>query len=208
LEASFVATDDNDKTLGKPLHWTAWLLPEQKAAWRKKVSEGVSRGMREFHATRTPEQRERLRQKSTDAAICRTFTPHRPGTGFQKGHGKMGTSPLSLARRELTKVQKASIRRIIKDLVEVQPEMWIEAIIRGVQSEPPRSFPYLMMAAQYLDGKPTTEPPPDPIADLSALTREELAQRAAALVARLRETEERAAGSLPVIDVQPVEDTK
>jgi len=76
-----------------------------------------------------------------------------------------------------------------------------DAIIQGLLAPPSRSFPYIALAAAYLDGKPIDAEPPDHYReDLSNLTREQLRDRAVALANRLQEE---ARESLPVIDVTP-----
>lgn len=84
-----------------------------------------------------------------------------------------------VGKTTLAKIEKASVHRIIKDLVGTQPELIKDAIIAGLLAPPPRSFPYIALAAAYLDGKPAqAEPVSQPIVDLSELTRDQLAERA------------------------------
>lgn len=110
-------------------------------------------------------------------------------------------SPAALARRTMTQVQNASVKRILKDIVGVQPELVREAIIEGLSAPPPRSFPYIALAASYLDGKPVDAPPnPDGKADLSELTRDQLLARAMHIAKQL---ERDYTSDLPVIDVLP-----
>ena len=182
--------------------------PEQKAAWREKVSLGTSVGMDQWHASRTPEHRELARQRIKDARLCRIFVPNQRGNRWQKGRKPVGnTTETALAKREFTKVRTASVKRILKDIVETQPELIRDAIIEGLLAPPPRSFPYIALAAAYLDGKPIdAEPPVERPNDLSELTTEQLLQRAVSIATRMsREAQERAAaltnGPLPVIDV-------
>ena len=179
--------------------------PEQRAAWRARVSLGTSVGMDEWHAQRTDAEREQARQQITDAAICRTWSPQTPATKWQKGHTPVGnTTPDALARRSLTRVQNASVKKILRDIVDVQPELIRDAIIEGLQAPPPRSFPYLALAAAYLDGRPTDAVPPvEGKEDLSDLTRDQLLVRAMGIAQRLRDEVQRECSDseLPVIDV-------
>ena len=106
----------------------------------------------------------------------------------------------ALARREFTRVKAASVKRILKEIVGIEPDLIRAAIIDGLSAPPPRSFPYIALAAAYLDGKPIdAEPPIQAIADLSELTNEQLRERAALLAAHFRgEVQEEG-----VIDVVP-----
>jgi hypothetical protein len=52
---------------------------------------------------------------------------------------------------------KASVRAILAEVVADEPTLLREAIRRGLAAPPPKSFPYLQMAAHYLDGKPAEE---------------------------------------------------
>jgi len=191
----------------------ASLTEEQKAARREKISAGTTVGMNKWHASRTEEHREHARELMTASAICRTFNGRRtPSTMWKKGHHPVNnTTPVALARRELTKVQKASIKRIIRDLVLEEPDKWREAIQRGRDARPPFSFPYVALAASYLDLKANEPEPPTPHEDLSDLTNEELMERAIALSNRLQadvreQAELVAANTLPVIDVQVIKE--
>ena len=104
----------------------------------------------------------------------------------------------------LAKIEKASIKRIMKDLATTEPELFRDAIIAGLLAPPPRSFPYIALAAAYLDGKPVdagTHRELDtslPI-DLSSLSREQLGERAEKLVRMLKASDE-------VIDATIVDD--
>ena len=103
----------------------------------------------------------------------------------------------------LARLEKASIKRILKDLATTDPELFREAIIAGLQAPPPRSYPYLCLAAAYIDGKPIdAEPPIEHIVDLSALSRDELRDRAERLVHLLKG--ESTSTGLAVIDATVV----
>jgi hypothetical protein len=195
----------------KPIPWyRRWRVnrtPEQKAAWRKNVSIGTSVGMDNWHAKRTPAQRERSRQLQIDAAICRTFTPHTPGHRFEKGNRPVAdNTPAALALRSQRRVIKASVKRIMDEIVSDDPELIRNAIIDGLQAPAPRSFPYIALAAAYLDGKPIdAKPVDDDKANLCELTIEQLRDRALALAERLREKALPPPSDLPVIDITPEE---
>ncbi len=182
--------------------WHASQTPEQRAALRERIRVGTTAGMHEWHAQRTEAEREQSTQHIRDAALCRVWSPQRPGHKWQKGRGPVGnTTPEALARRSMTRVEAASVKRILKDIVAVQPELVRDAIIEGLLATPPRSFPYIALAAAYLDGKPIdAQPPVDNREDLSELTRDELLARALAIARRLKAEQ---AGELPVIDVIP-----
>ena len=182
--------------------------PAQRAAWRKRVSLGTSSGMDAWHARRTDAERQQARQRIKDAAICRTWSPQAPAKQWQRGHKPVGnTTPDALARRSLTRVQTASVKKIMRDIVGVRPDLIRDAIIEGLQAAPPRSFPYIALAAAYLDGKPIPAGPPiDGREDLSSLTRDQLLTRALCVAQRLQAEEQSVASggeALPVIEVMP-----
>ncbi len=181
--------------------------PEQKAAWRKRVSQATAEAVTAWHGQRSPEAKEATRERCRDAALCRTFAPRRPGHRLPKGKSfPMSHTPEAIAARSTKAVQKASIARILREIVVTEPEMIRAALVEGISAPPPKSFPYLMMAASYLDGKPIDL---DPDAgrnshDLSGLSNEELISRATAAVERMRrELRVAPAEQHPVIDVTP-----
>ncbi|HXG90322.1 MAG TPA: hypothetical protein VNJ02_18505 [Vicinamibacterales bacterium] len=185
--------------------WHASRTPEQRAAWREKVSIGTSVGMDMWHAQRTQAERDKSRQLITDAAVARMWIRRQPGAGtkFLKGHAVANSnSPEALALRTMNQIQKASVARILKDIVRVQPELIRDAIIEGLQAPPPRSFPYIALAAAYLDGKPVDAPPVggDNREDLSELTRDQLLARALNVANQLQR-EHAPEPALPVIDI-------
>jgi hypothetical protein len=183
--------------------------PEERAAWREQVSLGTAIAMLAWHARRTPEQRDQTRQRQSDAAVCRMFLPHQPGTKLQKGQRPVA-SPDMPALRALSRVQSASVKRILKEIVTTDPDLMRDAIIEGLQAPPPRSFPYIALAAAYLDGKPVNgDPPNDGRPDLSNFTNDELVARALAVATHLRQqAEDCERAQLPVIDVTPVPEKK
>ena len=84
-----------------------------------------------------------------------------------------------------------------------------DAIVAGLEADPPRSFPYVALAAAYLDGKPANgePPPPQQLADLSTLSREQLRERAERLVQRLTAApDESTSTGLAVIDATIIRD--
>ncbi len=202
---------DNKPASNKSLalkRYHASRTPEQRAAWRERISLFTKAGMYDWHARRTDAEREQARQRITDAAVDRMWMPKRPGTSFQKGHQPVGnTTPEALARRTLTQVRNASVKRILMDIVGVQPELLYDAIIEGLKAPPPRSFPYIALAAAYLDGKPIDAPPPeDNRPDLSELSRDQLLARALGVAKRLQAADaatQEVHNGLPVIDVLP-----
>lgn len=58
------------------------------------------------------------------------------------------------AKDKLPRSAKASIKKIFEEVGSTDPEMIRAAIMRGLQAEPPKSFPYLQLAAAYVDGRP------------------------------------------------------
>lgn len=180
--------------------------PEQRAERSARISLFTRAGMYEWHAGRTDAEREQSRQAISDAALSRTWAPKTPGNKFRKGHKPVAnTTPEALARRTLTQVRNASVERILADIVGTQPELLYDAIIEGLKAAPPRSFPYIGLAAAYLDGRPIDAPPPeDNRPDLSELTRDQLLARALEVARRLQaEAPQEVRNGLPVIDVIP-----
>jgi hypothetical protein len=74
-----------------------------------------------------------------------TWTPEtvKPGPGRPPG-----------ARDKIPRSVKASIRKIFEEIASTEPELIRAGIIAGLQAEPPKSFPYLQLAAAYVDGRP------------------------------------------------------
>jgi hypothetical protein len=164
--------------------------------------------MPRWQASRTPEDKETARQRIKAAALCHLWTPitRNNPNAFKKGRRPVGnTTPAALARRELTMVQKASIKRIMADLVGTQPELVRDALIEGLQARPPFSVPYLVLASAYLDGKPIdANPDAERGLDLSGLTREQLVARAFDIARTMQEkSSELEVTELEVIDVTP-----
>lgn len=49
---------------------------------------------------------------------------------------------------------KASVVRVLEAVVSDDPELVAQAILRGLRGKPRESFPFVQLAAHYLDGKP------------------------------------------------------
>jgi hypothetical protein len=49
---------------------------------------------------------------------------------------------------------RGSVKKIIEHLADQRPQTIGKALARGLAAPPPRSFPYIQLAAHYLDGKP------------------------------------------------------
>lgn len=68
---------------------------------------------------------------------------------FQKGHklakGRPKGSP---------NILPASVKDAIRDVVQQHREDIEQAMLRGFKSGPPKSYGYLKLAAEYMDGKP------------------------------------------------------
>jgi hypothetical protein len=115
-----------------------------------------------------------------------------------------------VARIEWSRVHKASVKRILKDIAENNPELIRDAIIDGLQAPAPRSYPYLALAAAYLDGRPPdAESAAQPADDYSNLSDAELFERARNVTQRLKTAiAARVTGSearqLPVIDAEVI----
>lgn len=92
----------------------------------------------------------------------RDFTHDAPGPGRPSG------SPDTVPRRV-----KASIRTVLQDIVTDDPALIRDAIVKGLRAPPPKSFPYLQLAAAYVDGKPADKLQ---IRNYERLTDDELAQ--------------------------------
>jgi len=173
-----------------------------------------------WNASRTPEQKAITSQKMSDSHVCRMWIPKGPrpgpnGSGRGRGRTNKVDPNTPVGNTTLAKIEKASVKRILKDIVGTQPELLRDAIIKGLSADPPRSFPYIALAAAYLDGKPVdAEPPSEGLVDLSNLTSFELMQRALNIAQQIkddmdakaaiaRESADRAAREsrgLPIID--------
>lgn len=147
----------------------------------------VSIAMEIHHANRTKEQKEATRQKQADAAVCKMWIPKGPRYGRQLGSANKVDPNTPVGTTTLAKIEKASVKRILKDLVGTRPELIMDALIAGLLATPPRSFPYIALAAAYLDGKPINAEPSSEVVDLSNLTKDELMQRALAIAQTLKD---------------------
>lgn len=147
-----------------------------------------SEGMRKWHASRTPEQKAATSLKLSDAAACRLWVRH--GRGNRNGRpGARKTMDQIIGTTTLLKIERASIKRIMKEIAGTEPELVREAIREGLMAPPPRSFPYVALLAAYLDGKPVDAGTHQEMntrrsTDLSELSREQLRQRALLLAER------------------------
>lgn len=130
------------------------------------------------------------------------FVPRHPVQTFKKGQTAPMQTAASNQQRSLTRVKHASVKRIMREIVTDNPEEIRAAILEGIQAPPPRSFPYIALAAAYLDGKPTADGDDSSKSlDLSGLSLEELKERVAQVAAFLDSQTPRS--DLPVIDVTP-----
>jgi hypothetical protein len=55
----------------------------------------------------------------------------------------------------LRKQMTVSIKAIMREMVSKDPQLIERALRDGLNADPPRSYPYLALAAAYLDGRPT-----------------------------------------------------
>lgn len=49
---------------------------------------------------------------------------------------------------------KASVKRVFEDITVTDPKLIREAILKGLRGKPREAFPYVQLAAHYIDGKP------------------------------------------------------
>src|SRR5260221_214698 len=87
----------------------------------------ISASLRLNAALRTPEQREAMRQKQSDAVVCQLWIPHgsRRGHGNARGGGRPKMDPATrIGNTTLAKLEKASIKKIIQELAATQPELF------------------------------------------------------------------------------------
>jgi hypothetical protein len=167
----------------------------------------LSEARRESWRTKTPEEMDAFREKQRDAATIRSWLPPSENRHkFPVGNSSYMTQE-GLEKAAFTRAAKASIKRVMKELAEEDPELIKASLILGLCAEPPKSFPYLMLCASYLDGKPVEGTADTGSVDLSTLSNEELvvcAQRLISHVSGAPRPEPRVA-DLPVIDVKPAE---
>ena len=69
------------------------------------------------------------------------------------------------AKDKVPKSFKASIKQVFEDIATSDPELIRTAVLKGLKGKPRESFPFLQLAAYYIDGKPAdkldvTMPPP------------------------------------------------
>lgn len=70
------------------------------------------------------------------------------GVPFVKGDKRAGR------KRGSRNFVPSSVRGAFLHLADVAPELFEQAIRKDLMAKPPRSFPYIQLAAYYLDGKP------------------------------------------------------
>lgn len=58
------------------------------------------------------------------------------------------------ARNKVPASFKASIKKVFEDVATDDPELIKAAVLRGLKGKPRESFPFLQLAAHYIDGKP------------------------------------------------------
>src|SRR5262245_2837794 len=109
--------------------------------------------MRRWFQSLTADKQEALRASRRDIAICTIYRP-RPRLMRPFAKGNTFGSHNSLASIAHRRQVAASVKRIMRDLVEREPHLFEEGLRRGLQADPPRSYPYLALAAAYIDGRP------------------------------------------------------
>jgi len=90
------------------------------------------------------------------------------GRNFAKGHH---TGRKKGSKDAVPRSFKASIKAVFADVASTDPALITRAIRKGLAAAPPKSFPYLQLAAYYIDGKPAETVRVQP--DLSKLSDEE-----------------------------------
>lgn len=58
------------------------------------------------------------------------------------------------SRNKFPRSMKASVVRVLEAVVNESPDLIEQAVLKGLKGKPRESFPFLQMAAHYLDGKP------------------------------------------------------
>jgi hypothetical protein len=136
--------DNEPRTIGRGMKG-ARMCAEQK--------ERIRRGVQRWFQNLTPGARDALSAARRDIAIC---TVHRPRPRLTRPFAKGNTlgSKNSLSVITDRKRLAVSVKRIMRDLVDREPHLVEEGLRRGLQADPPRSYPYLALAASYIDGRP------------------------------------------------------
>lgn len=75
-----------------------------------------------------------------------------PNTSNLKRGGSPGRPKGS--RDKVTRTFKASIKHVFEEVATEDPELIRTAVLRGLRGRPREAFPYVQLAAFYLDGKP------------------------------------------------------
>lgn len=57
-------------------------------------------------------------------------------------------------KNEVPKSFKASIKQVFENIATDDPELIKTAVLRGLKGKPREAFPFLQLAAHYIDGKP------------------------------------------------------
>jgi len=71
------------------------------------------------------------------------------GVRFTKGDPRCGRP-----KGAKNKLPGGSIRAMFKWLAEEHPNLYRDAIVRGLRAREAKSFPFVALAAAYIDGKP------------------------------------------------------
>jgi len=58
------------------------------------------------------------------------------------------------SKDRVTRTFKASIRQVFEEIASEDPDLIKTAVLRGLRGRPRESFPYVQLAAHYIDGKP------------------------------------------------------
>ena len=127
-----------------------------------------------------------------------------PGTGgrrrttWKKGDNVPRQGRGKGARDIVPRSEKASIRAIAADIIVNHPDVIRESLMRGFQASPPKSLPYLTLAAalvgEAIDQRVQVTGPDGGPLQIEAVRAEELR-------AQVRERLARLIGTKPVIDV-------
>ena len=184
----------------------SWLYTPQGMSEDGK--EAISEGMKAYHDSLSEEEREARR----DHLACLSYTnalKRRLGIDtskrrkFEKGHQSMST-PAGNALIGRGQKISASIKALCFEIgVENRAELKL-ALLQGCLAPPPKSLPYLLMMAAYIDGKPGNGPSEDQSQHewTAYLTMDEL-EVMRGFIAAAKERMSGITAQGPIIDVTP-----
>src|SRR5687768_13163377 len=98
-------------------------MAKHDAATRKQMSDS----QRLRASLRTEEQKEATRLKQSDALVCSMWIPKGPRYGRQPGSKPKMDRNTQIGNTTLAKLERASIKRIMKDLATTNPDLFRDA---------------------------------------------------------------------------------